>query len=376
MPPEETKKAKATREEGIVYISSFGASSPSTDAVDAEKLYDYQDNVWVRGLARKQNALLFTEKYTIEILDANGEKDASLGKRIMTMLENVRLWANIQLGYKNGIFLYGCAIYNPIWGYEGSEYVLQDLRYLPAYTFREPGGNQQDIYSDILQGITLDKQELVFWQTDGSNETRKLNTANLFLVKDPSSAALAGESIILPLIPFLEMLKFSWSALMQYMNRVGAPIIFIKITEPLTSAQRNGDLGDIEYGQQFLQQWGKDVSFLLRDNMELIELNIKDANNNLEVIDALNYILIDYMTPSSFISRAGGTSLGESDSHREEFFYKYIQGQHTWLEDQFERLIQTYLDKNGYKDYIANMHIPSPSIDKNVDLLIFALSET
>ena len=56
-------------------------------------------------------------------------------------------------------------------------------------------------------------------------------------------------------------------------------------------------MGDIEYGQEFLQKWGKDTSFLLRDNMEIIELNLKDANNNLEIIDALNFILIDYMTP-------------------------------------------------------------------------------
>ncbi|MFV9677710.1 MAG: hypothetical protein ACNYVW_08685, partial [Methanosarcinales archaeon] len=86
-------------------------------------------------------------------------------------------------------------------------------------------------------------------------------------------------------------------------------------------------------------------------------------------IELLNNMLIDYMTPSSFISHGEGALFGGSKKQQEELLYKYIQGIHTWLEDQFERLLQTYLDKNGYEGYVVNMHIPSPSIDKSEIML-------
>ena len=373
MPSKQKKAAKATKEEGIVYVSSFGAYTQSTGVIDAQKLQDYKDNVWCCGLAQKQKNLIFTDKFTIEVLDSKGTADEDLEQRIINMCEKVRLWAKMQLGYKDGIFWYGSAIYNPVWGYEGSEYVLQDLRYLPAYTFRNAGSSQQQTYSEILQGITLDdKKQLEFWQTDDLGQIQQLKTENLFWIKDPSTAALAGESIILPLIPVIEMLKFAWQTEMQYMNRVGAPIIFIEFKKdqpPRAASESLDGVGDLEYAQGLLQNWGKDTAFLLRDNMAVVGLNIKNISDNREVIELLNNMLIDYMSPSSFISQGEGALFGGSKKQQEELFYKFIQGIHTWLEDQFERLLQVYLDKNDYEGYIINMHIPSPSIDRSEIML-------
>ena len=370
--PAQSEKAKTTKEEGDIYISSFGGYV-QPGAVDAQKLHDYHDNSWCRGLAQKQGNLIFTDKYTIEVLDPKGNTDADLEQRITNMCEKVRLWAKMQLGYKDGIFWYGMGIYNPIWKYEDSEYILLDLHYLPAYTFRNSGDSQQQIYSEILRGITLnDKKQLEFWQTDNQNQIQKLKTENLFWIKDPSVAALAGESIIMPLIPIVEMLKFAWQTELQYVNRVGAPILFMKFIDPPRPASECLDgVGDIEYAQELLKNWGKDTAFLLRNNMQLVELNIKDISDNREVIEVLNSMLIDYMSPSSFISHKTGASLGDS-KHELNIFYKYLQGIHTWLEDQFESLLQIYLDVNGYEGYIANMHIPSPTIDKSEIMAIQA----
>lgn len=363
--PTKKPKPKTTKEEGITIVSSFGTSFTPSE-VTADVLNDYLDNNnWCIGLTQKQKNLIFTDKFTIEILDPEGEADSELAQKITNMCEDVRMWAMMQLGYADGIFGYGIGVYNQVWGYDGSEYRLQDLRYLPAYTFRQPGSTQTLTYSELLPGITLsDKKQIEFHQTNDSGQTDHLKTENLFWIKDPSIAALTGRSIIKPIIPIIEMLKYAWATETQHMNRVGAPIIFITIDQPQPASARTDGVSDEDYALGLLENWGKDTGFLLRENMTKTELNLTDNANNLEVIKALNAMIVDYMSPISFIS-GEGQSLGDSSKSRESFFYKYIKGIHTWHEDQWERIPQMYLDKNGYEGYIANMHIPSPSVDRS-----------
>lgn len=106
------------------------------------------------------------------------------------------------------------------------------------------------------------------------------------------------------------------------------------------------------------------MAYQLRDNMELIDPGIKDDSNNLEIIDALHKMIIDYVTPTSFIAREGAT-IGGSEKQREEMMLRYIKGIHSWLESQFEMLLNCYLEYNEYKDYTVSIHIPSPSIDRS-----------
>jgi len=75
-------------------------------------------------------------------------------------------------------------------------------------------------------------------------------------------------------------------------------------------------------------------------------------------------MIIDYVTPTSFIAREGAT-IGGSEKQREEMLLRYIKGIHSWLEDQFEMLLSKYLEYNEYKDYTINIHIPAPSIDRS-----------
>lgn len=365
--PAKKPKPKTTKEEGITYVTSFGTTFTATDLADAEVLHDYQQhNDRGISLTDKQKNLIFTDKSTYEVIDPKGEVDKELGQRITNMCEKIQLWSKIELGYADGIFWYGIGVFNQFWDYEGSECILRELNYLPAYTFRNAGGNQDLTYSEILPGITLDdKKQIEFWQTNEIGVTNQLKTENIFWMKDPSSANLTGKSIMRPIIPILEMIKYSWATIMQYMNRVGAPIIFIKITDPQPASTRTGGVSDVDYAIELLEKWGKNTGFILRENMEIIELNLKENSNNIETLEALNIMVIDYMTPSSFISHSTGQSLNDSSKSLENFFYKFIKGIHTWLIEPVERLLQQYLDKNGFEGYILNVHIPSPSVDQS-----------
>ena len=363
--PEKAKR-KGTKEEGTVYISSIGGYYEAPE-IDADKLHDFQSNIYIRGLLTKHKNLIFSDKFTLEVKDAKGETDEDLQKTMTQMCEqkNVRLWSKMQAGYIDGIFMYGIGLFNPVWGYEGNEYKLLKLRYLPAYTFRNASvTGTMKIYSQILQGITLNeaKNEMEFWQADENGVVQQLK--NVFYIKDPAAQGLAGESIVVPLVPIIEMLKFSWDTQMQQVHRTGAKLLFIKVTDPKPASNKNGNVGDVDYANKLLEKWSKDMAFQLRENMTLIDPGIKDDSNNLEIIDALHKMIIDYVTPTSFIAREGAT-IGGSEKQREEMMLRYIRGIHSWLEDQFEMLLNRYLEYNEYKDYTVSIHIPSPSIDRS-----------
>ena len=358
------KQRKGTKEEGTIYISSTGGYYEAPE-IDADKLRDFKDNIYGRGISNKLKNLIFGDKFTLEILDAKSETDEDLRKAItqMCVSKDIRLWANMQRAFMD-IFWYGIALFNPVWGYENNEYKLLKLRHLPAYTFRTaPVTGTTKIYSQILQGITLneDKNEIEFWQTDENGITHLIK--NVFYVKDPTAEGLAGESIAVPLVADIEMLKYAWDMQMKQLHRTGAKILFIKVTNPQAASNKNDGVGDIEYANGLLEKWSTDMAFQLRENMELIDPGIKDDSNNLEIINTLHKMAIDYVSPTSFIEREGG--IGGSEKERSEMLFRYIRGIHSHYEDQFEMLLNRYLEYNEYKDYIINIHIPTPSIDRS-----------
>ena len=357
------KSKKQTKESGAVYVSSAGTYYEDPE-ITAEKINDFQDNVYGRGLAMKQRHLIFTDKYTLDVLDTEGETDPDITADILKMCDSkgVRLWPNMQRAY-NSIFWYGIGLYNPVWEYVDNIYTLTKLRHLPSYSFRSEPMGASETYSELLKGITLDdKGEIEFHQvTDSMGTVEKLE--NIFYVKDPVSDELAGESIVLPLIPVFNMLKFVWNTQMQQSNRTGAKILFIKVTDPQKASELNTNVSDVAYANEIIQNWGKNTAYQLRGNMELIDPGIKDDSNNLDVIEALHNMVIDYITPASYITSGAENRLGGSDKQREELILKYIQGVHTWLEDQFEMLLNRYLEYNGYEGYVVKINIPSPSVD-------------
>jgi len=161
------------------------------------------------------------------------------------------------------------------------------------------------------------------------------------------------------------MLKFVWDTQMQQSNRTGAKILFIKVTNPEPASTLNNNVSDVAYANEIIQNWGKNTAYQLRGNMELVDPGIKDDSNNLDVIASLQNMVVDYITPTSYITSGAENRLGGSDKQREELILKYIQGVHSWLEDQFEMLLNRYLEYNGYEGYTCHIHIPSPSVDKS-----------
>ena len=68
------KPVKATKESGVVYLSSTG-NYYEVPEITAAKITDFKDNIYARGLALKQKHLIFSAKYQLEVLDSDGKQD-------------------------------------------------------------------------------------------------------------------------------------------------------------------------------------------------------------------------------------------------------------------------------------------------------------
>jgi len=366
-----TTKAAATKQSGVVYLSSTG-NFYSAPEITADKIKDFRDNVYARGLALKQKNLIFSGKYWLEVTDVDGNQDDDIELDMTNMCDSVdvQLGAKIAMGWMDH-FWYGTGLFNPVWEYVDNIYTLTKLRHLPASSFdAAPVIGDGKIYSQILQGITIDNNGGIEYYQTSDDLGMPSKVENVFMVKDPTSAQLAGEPIILPLIPVISMLKFVWDTQMQQANRTGAKILFIKVTDPQDGSVHNGGVSDMEAAKDILKNWGKNTGFPLRGNMEIIDPQIKDDSNNLEIIEALNQMLIDFISPINFLTAANDSArLGGSDSQRMELIMRYIRSIHSWLEDAFSLQLQSYLDANGYDGYTVRVHLPVPEVDSSdIDL--------
>jgi hypothetical protein len=367
---------QTTAEEGITYVANPKIWNVSEITID--KLYNLRSNVYAVGVAKKHKNLILSKAPEIIIYKPNNDIDEELQTHITRMMEapNVDYVAKLSNTVDEAFFS-GIGIFNWVWekgveGYPANELVLTKLNYRPSHSFNKapPTVIQTGttrVFSRLLPGIILnDKQEIEFWQNDGTSlKPTKIDTKNLIWIKDPASPELEGDAIIKPIAPVIEMLSFTWNSQMQYVNRAGAPPLFIKIIGPREANTQNDNLSDVDYAQIILQNWGKDNQYPLRDNYELIFPNFGSSQPITEIINALHYLLLDYLSPSSMVHKSEGTLIGGSSSAEMELVQSYIEGFHRWLEAGFSKIIQYYLDQNKYVGYKGVVVIPSISIDRS-----------
>lgn len=364
----EKRSYTVTQEEGVVYVPNETAFRYQDISID--KIRKIRKNAYGAALYDKRKSLLFQARPTIEVLDPNNEVDEDLQTDVSRMFfsKDVNLpWA-VERAYHDR-FWYGCYVFNDVWEIVDGTYTLLKLRHLPAHTFHSLP-TARHLYNIILQGITLnDAGETEFYQMDGiSGQPKQLDLENLFWGQDPGDEELGGSPVVLPVVPFIEMINYSWNGAMQLLNRLAIPPLFIKIIDPQPASPQNGDVSDVAYAKQVLAHWGKDNAYPLRENMEVVVPEITDTGVTTEIIEALHFVLIDYSSPASFITKSGSILNGASTS-QQDLMEQYIQGILRWLEESFSRLTQKYIDANHYKGYTARVVIPhKPIKDKNVRL--------
>jgi hypothetical protein len=362
----------ATQETGVVWVSSTGVTWQE-EQITVEKLRKYSNNVYGAGIAHKQRLLIFTGQPKVTVKDESGDVDQDLTNTLTTMgIHPDVLLGSLMYQAWEDIFWYGLSVFNPIWDWVDGEYRLMKVRHLtenpesftyPALTTSASINQPKNLF---FQGIVLGENDSVeYWQVpDIGNNPVKLAPENLFVVTDPAKSPLSAQPTILPVVKVIAMLDYVWQAQMQKCHRTGAPLLFIRIKTPKTSSQLGGQTGDVEYAKLVLKNWGKNTGYALRENMELVDPYLRDTSDNLETIDALNRLVLSHFSPSSFIAK-DGTLIGGSSAPEQELLISYVNGIQSWLEYAFNRLLQVYLDANGYQGYTVSIDLPDLKFDRS-----------
>lgn len=347
------------KEEGSVFMSSTGRMVPLDRTVDLKLLLEYRRNPYMGKILENRRRLVFTEKYEIVVFDDKGDIRPDLQKYLMTMLDRpgVKLWNFMKIA-EDDKFVCGMSMANPIWEQVdnrmlgGKTLDLVRLRRLPPETFCDTPRGKKTEYAEFLKGVTLSDNgvDIEYWQTDFATN-KQVQIKNIIPIKDPNSPYIAGMPECLPLVNLITMAKFVWNAQMQRVNRVGSPLLFLKINKP------TGD--DIAYGQALLENWGKDTAYQLRENFELVDPHISDTNTCEDTIDILAKMIGSYHSPATLISKDGSV-MNASSAPEQQLLQAYIRGIHSDIEDTYEPILQTWLDINGFTGFSVEIRIPSP----------------
>ena len=138
------------------------------------------------------------------------------------------------------------------------------------------------------------------------------------------------------------------------MNRVGAPLIFLKVDKLTTQ--------NAPYIQAFTQKWGKDTGFILPEkDWEIVDPHIHDTNVAMERMAYLRDLINSYFNPGTALRQAtGANSLGKSMSPAADMINAYVNNTLAWIEDGFEDIFNEWLDLNGYKakGYYCTIEFP------------------
>ncbi len=371
--PPDTKngplKQEMTQEQGIIYISSATGNIYKSPKITISKIKEMLQNPYIVSKLEKRSITYFPERVQIEVYDPqqNLAPDETKIFQNMCETEDVRLSDRIIQGDHNA-YAYGIGIYNPVWARKGGRIYLQKLRHLPSWSFdiRPTVTSSTETWSSLLQGIILGADGTPeYWQRKNSTTTETEKISNVMIVKDPKDESLAGDSDLIPLVSTIEMIKFVLNTEMQVINRAGAPIFCIKITNPRPAEDLVCDgVSDIDFANMFIRNADKDNAFTLRENMSIENIPFDPKKDNLATESTLKAIIDDYFSISNQISK-NGTLIGGSAIPEFQLLLQAIKGRHNWLLAPFESLLNQYFVLNGYPEgWTVKLTIPLWDEDK------------
>ena len=359
----------STKEQGVIYISSATGNVYKSPKITITKIRELLQNPYIVSKLEKRTITYFPERVKIEVLDPKQNVDPEVTKILQNMCEaeDVRLSERVIQGDNNS-YCYGIGIYNPVWGRKGGRILLQKLRHLPSWSFdvRPSESSTTETWSPLLPGIILGADgKPEYWERKNATSTDTEQITNVMIVKDPKDESLAGDSDLIPLVSIVEMIKFVLNTEMQVINRAGAPIFCIQIVNPRSADDPACDgVSDVDFANMFIKNASKDNSFVLRDNMTIVNIPFDPKKDNLATESTLKAIIDDYFSISNQISK-NGTLIGGSAIPEFKLLTQAIKGRHNWLLAPFENLLSQYFVLNGYPEgWTVRLTIPLWEEDK------------
>lgn len=253
---------------------------------------------------------------------------------------------------------YGSAVFEKIPGKAGDLKAYQVFKRLPAYSFSEtPGsraGSDQYIAGDLLLGIIFDttKSEFEYWQKQSSSgQPILIDPKNILHVRRETSDSPDGESVLISVLPLIKKLAFIEKALMQRVNREGAPGLDVVVKEfrdqPMpASSEVWGFKKRFDEGKKIAKNHGKDTVICHPDSIEISGIDYKNTFDIKGIVSYYESRILDALIPKNFTDSDKAGSLS-SNAANLDVLTLYVRGEQHEIEEPFLKLWHEILTANG-----------------------------
>ena len=352
-----------TQASGFTFVSSVVEPYHVGD-IDAKTIYELTNNLYVAGPVTQTANLVIAGGASIEVYDDNGDPVESVSRELNAMFSKPGCsLAEVARSSMFDVLNWGISLYNWVWERKNSKLVCSALTRIHPFNMAEPPafGNTNVTYGRLLRGIVYDRKErrTRYFHRSDTGAPFEIPESDLLVVRDNSADYPDGKSTVYPIAPIVEFINYAWNTLGQQMYRTGAPIIFIKITDAKPERYQDGVRipSDVEYAQEVAANWGKDTTFPLRDNFEIIQVSVNEGSLAVKSIDFAQQTIRDYLNPNGMIGKDGSLISGNSDASL-RLLNNSIKGWIQLLETALSAIPNYYLQYNGYpSSYTAKVTI-------------------
>lgn len=380
-----SKKALPTQS-GIAYVYDQNFVQWSDPTLDIDKIRQMMRNPYLKKPVTQLMNLLFPHgDIVISVLDQDEHEDEDAAKKLRQMFRSKD--CNIKKLAKKcwlSWFYFGPFVYNTVYdiGLDPDGWkLIKAIRHLPSETFSQypmgiTGSKGESLKliseSELLPGISrYSDGEIHYCQTQENGKTVPLKDVQHEIPPNDLSGDPAGMPICYVVLSLVEMLNFCWAAQRQRVHRVGAPSIFLVVTDPQerTDATTGRKTNDLEYAQDVLKNWGRNNLFPLLGNMQAIPIPTNESDSAMETINALAKLINDQWSPIGLISTEGSSKIGGGDNAGLDLLRSFRSGFLDPVSEIFVRIAEEWLEFNGYSGYSVYIHFPefNPK-DSEIDL--------
>lgn len=377
--PKGTSSKPNTLKSGIAYVyDDFVEWSDPEHTINTIR-QSMRNPIFARAFRVVTNLVFPEGEYVLTVEDQDEHYDEEAAKKLRWMFEtpecNLEDHAKLCWG---DWFFFGPyplnIVYSKFLDADGWK-LISELRHLPPQNFScyPMGSKSADgtgvkvvSQSELLPGISMFSDgKIHYWQNNENGTPTELYGVTHFKPPYDMTGDPAGMPLCYPGLSILEKWNFCWRCQMSRTSRVGAPSIFIKVTDPQERTDPNTGVktSDLELAQTILKNWNNNNQFSLLGNMEPIPIPTNESDSAMETIRELSKMWNDMWSPTAQISTEGGSKLGGSDEAAVVLLLTFLSGILNPVSKVFEQIGNEVLAANGYVGYSVKIKFPLPHFD-------------